>query len=58
MPDLTTLYVAYQRTLKAAAPAALDVTTLVAKDLPTVRAAHATPTDLDDYNTLMMIHLD
>lgn len=58
MPDLTTIYVAYQRTLKAAAPTAKDVTTLLAKDLATVRAAHPLSTEVDDYNTLMMIHLD
>lgn len=39
MPDLTTEFVAYLVGLKADAPEAQDVTTLVTLDLPTVVAA-------------------
>jgi hypothetical protein len=57
MADLTTEFAAYIRTLKAAAPTAPDVSTLVAKDLTVVRAAHPLPTEVDDLNTLYEIHL-
>ena len=55
MADLTTEWAAYIVALKAAAPTAQDVTTLVANDLPTVRAAVAT--ELDDANTMYLVHL-
>lgn len=57
MADLTTQFIAYLKTLKDAAPTAPDVTTLVAKDLPTVRAAHPLDHEVDDLNTLYEIHL-
>jgi hypothetical protein len=56
MADLTQLYLAYIATLRAAAPSS-DSNTVLATDLPVVRAAHPDPVDLDDYNTLMLIHL-
>ena len=56
MPDLTTLYVAYIVALKTANTTAKDVTTLLAKDLPTVRAG--VPADnRDDYNTMLADYL-
>ena len=55
MPDLTTQFKDYIVTLKTAAPTAKDVTTLVAKDLPTARAGGAA--NLDDYNTMMQDYL-
>lgn len=54
--DLTTRYVTYCKNLREASPGK-DLTTLVVKDVPVVRAAHPAPTDLDDYNTLMRLHL-
>lgn len=54
--DLTTRYVTYLKNLRDAAPGK-DLTTLVAKDLPVVRAAHPAPTQVDDLNTLYDIHL-
>lgn len=54
--DLTTEFVAYIAALKAANITAVDVTTLIKKDEPTVRAAHTE--ELDDYNTLYMDFLD
>ena len=48
MPDLTTDFTAYVDALKDAAPEALDVTTLVTKDIPTVVAA---TDERDDRNT-------
>jgi hypothetical protein len=55
MADLSTLFAAYIVTLKAAAPTAKDVTTLVTKDLPTVIAGAAT--EVDDRNTLYAVYL-
>lgn len=57
MADLNQLYLAYIVTLRAATPSITDVTTILATDLPVVRAAHALPAELDDYNTLMRLHL-
>ena len=54
--DLTTEWKAYIIALKAAATTARDVTTLVAKDLPTVRASDTT--QLDDANTMYQKYLD
>lgn len=48
MPDLTTEFVAYRVGLKAANPGALDVTTLITKDIPAVVAA---TDERDDRNT-------
>lgn len=48
--DLTTKWALYLASLKTANPAALDVTTLVQKDVPTVIAGK--PTEVDDRNTL------
>ena len=56
MADLTTEFVAYIKALKDANVAALDVTTLIKKDEPTVRAAHVE--ELDDNNTLYADYLD
>jgi hypothetical protein len=56
MADLTTQYVAYIVTLKTAAPTAKDVTTLLAKDLPTARAGAAAE-NRDDYNTMIQDYL-
>ena len=53
--DLTTEWAQYFKDLKAANVAALDVSTLVAKDLTTVRAG--APTELDDANTMYFIYL-
>lgn len=55
MADLSTLFKAYITTLKNAAPTAKDVTTLVAKDVPTVIAG--APTNVDDRNTLYYDYL-
>ena len=54
--DLTTEFVAYIKALKDANVTAVDVTTLIKKDEPTVRAAHTE--ELDDYNTLYLDYLD
>ncbi len=54
--DLQTEWTAYIVALKAANTTALDVTTLVALDLPVVRAACdggvSEPDEVDDANTL------
>jgi hypothetical protein len=50
MADLNSKWRAYIIALKAAATTAQDVTTLVAKDRPTIVAA--APTEVDDANTL------
>lgn len=52
MPDLNSKWKTYIATLKAAAPTAQDVTTLVAKDLPTARASVGGAANLDDANTM------
>ena len=57
MADLTTEWAAYIVALKAAAPTAQDVTTLVAKDLPTVRASVAGNPQIDDANTMYLAYL-
>lgn len=57
MSDLTTEFKAYLTALKAAAPTARDVTTLVAKGLPTVRGGAAASAQLDDANTMYMAYL-
>jgi hypothetical protein len=65
--DLTTLFVTYCATLYdtnvgATADNKTDLTTLIAKDLPTVRAASdggaLETTDVDDANTMYMTYLD
>jgi hypothetical protein len=54
--DLTTLFVAYVQDLRdASALALLDNDTLVALDVPTVRAAQ--PNELDDANTMYAAYL-
>jgi len=58
MADLTTEWKDYIVALKAAAPTAQDVTTLVAKDLPTARAHVEGSTQLDDANTMYLKYLD
>jgi len=67
MADLTTLFVAYCATLYDAgtgttANTRTDLTTFVAKDLPTVRAASdggaLETTDVDDANTMYSTYLD
>jgi len=55
MADLTTVFKTYITTLKTAAPTAQDVTTLVAKALPTVRASEAP--HVDDANTMYLTYL-
>ena len=57
MADLTTEFKAYVASLKTANPTAQDVTTLVAKDLPTVRASVAGAAQLDDANTMYQAHI-
>lgn len=57
MADLSTEWKAYIVALKTASPAALDVTTLVAKHLATVRAAAAAGAQRDDANTMYMAYL-
>ena len=57
MADLTTEWAAYLVTLKTAAPTARDVTTLVAKHLPTVRAAVNAGAQRDDANTMFLVYL-
>jgi hypothetical protein len=65
MADLTTLFVAYCATLYDAGTGATantrtDLTTFVAKDLPTVRAANdggVDPDEVDDANTMYAVHL-
>lgn len=53
--DLSTLFMAYVDTLRdASALAALDSTSLVAADLPTVRSGNG---NLDDANTMYAEHL-
>ena len=52
--DLTTLFVGYERTLAAAHAGADDISTLVMKDVPTVRAATSSP---DDFNTALAEYL-
>lgn len=54
--DLTTLFVAYITTLKTAAPTAKDVTTLIAKNVATVRAG-VPAGNLDDANTMYFDYL-
>jgi len=54
--DLTTEWKAYIIALKAASITALDVNTLIIKDLPTVRASDTT--QLDDANTMYQKYLD
>ena len=68
MADLTTLFVAYCATLYDAgtgvtANTRTDLTTFVAKDLATVRAASdggggGETTDVDDANTMYSTYLD
>lgn len=53
--DLTTLFIGYLVTLKAAAPAAVDVTTLYVKADPVVIAA---TTEREDKNTQLEEYLD
>ena len=55
MADLTTEFRDYIVSLKAAAPTAKDVTTLIAKDLATVRAG--APNEVDDANTMYLDYL-
>jgi hypothetical protein len=60
MADLTTAFVAYLATIYdtgvgATANDRTDLTTLLAKDLPTVIAAE--PTQVDDRNTLYFTYL-
>lgn len=58
MADLNKDFVAYLVTLRAAvADAQKDTTTLLAKNLATVRAAHPAANQVDDLNTLYRIHL-
>lgn len=57
MADLTTEFAAYIRTLKAASPLAQDVTTLVATNLATVRAATNAGPQRDDANTMYLVYL-
>ena len=57
MADLTTEWADYIADLKAANTAALDVTTLVAKNLATVRAGVAASAELDDANTMYLEYL-
>lgn len=58
MADLNKDFNAYLVTLRAAvADAQKDTTTLLAKNLATVRAAHPAATEVDDLNTLYRIHL-
>jgi hypothetical protein len=57
MADLTTEWAAYIVTLKAANTTAKDVTTLVAKDLPTVRGSVPGAANLDDANTMYLTYL-
>jgi hypothetical protein len=52
--DLTTLWATYVDTLKDAHVAALDVTTLVANDVATMRTGNA---NLDDLNTAYASYL-
>lgn len=52
--DLTTLFVGYEATLLAAHNGADDISSLVMKDVPTVRAATHSP---DDYNTALAEYL-
>lgn len=58
MADLNLAFNAYFTTLRAASvPSAKDITTAMVLDLPTVRAAHPLPAEVDDVNTLYRIHL-
>ncbi len=57
MADLTTEWAAYIVALKTANVTAKDVTTLVAKDLPTVRASVAGGPNRDDANTMFLTYL-
>lgn len=58
MPDLNKDFLTYLNTLRVAVADSLkDTTTLLAKDLPNVRAAHPAPNEVDDLNTLYDIHL-
>lgn len=50
MADLTTEFIAYLVTLKAANPTKVDTTTLVSIDLPVVRAGAVA--EVDDANTM------
>ena len=56
MADLNTLFVTYIVTLKAANVTAKDATTLIAKDLATVRAG-VPAGNLDDANTMYADYL-
>jgi hypothetical protein len=59
MADLNLAFQAYIATLRAAALTPdRDTTTVIAKDLATVRAAHPLPAEVDDLNTLYRIHLN
>ena len=53
--DLTTKLKLYVDTLKAANTTAVDVTTLVQKDLPNAVAGQ--PTEVDDRNTLYYTYI-
>jgi hypothetical protein len=58
MPDANSLFIAHLRTLRNAAAAGgrdLDVTTLVTKDIPTVRAGVTVPDN--DLNTELFIYI-
>jgi hypothetical protein len=61
MADLTTEWAAYIVALKTANVDALDVTTLVANDVATVRAAMDggvdEPDEVDDANTMYLVYL-
>jgi len=57
MPDLNSKWQVYLVALKTAAPAAKDVTTLVAKDLATQRATAGGAANLDDANTMYFMAL-
>lgn len=53
--DLTTLFSAYMQDIRDDHPTRNDTETLIAHDLPAIRAAH--PNDVDDANTLYAVHL-
>lgn len=53
--DLTTLFCAYMADIRNNNPTRRDTETLIAHDLPAIRAAH--PGDVDDANTLYAVHL-
>ena len=62
MADLTTEFAAYLATLYdtnvgATADTTTDLTTLVAKDLATVRASVAGSPEVDDANTMYLAYL-